>query len=95
MRAVDVIIKKREKQELTREEIEFFVNGYTSGEIPDYQAAAWAMAVVLNSMTLREITDLTLAMAFSGVNLCVEPSIWLLKVTPSSSTFRFLANEKT
>jgi len=66
MRAVDIIIKKREKQELSREEIEFFVRGYASGEIPDYQAAAWAMAVVLNSMTLQEITDLTLAMAFSG-----------------------------
>jgi pyrimidine-nucleoside phosphorylase len=66
MRAVDIIIKKRDKQELSREEIEFFVNGYAKGDIPDYQAAAWAMAVVLNSMSLREITDLTLAMAFSG-----------------------------
>ena len=66
MRAVDIIIKKREKQELSREEIEYFIRGYTSGEIPDYQASAWAMAVVLNSMNLREITDLTLAMAFSG-----------------------------
>ncbi len=66
MRAVDIIIKKRDHQELSREEIEFFVNGYAKGDIPDYQAAAWAMAVVLNSMTLREITDLTLAMAFSG-----------------------------
>jgi pyrimidine-nucleoside phosphorylase len=66
MRAVDIIIKKREKQELTRQEIEFFIQGFTRGDIPDYQAAAWAMAVVLNSMTLREISDLTLAMAFSG-----------------------------
>src|SRR5512139_807701 len=66
MRAVDVIMKKRDGEELTREEIEFFINGYTRGEIADYQAAAWAMAVVLRSMSLREITDLTLAMAFSG-----------------------------
>jgi pyrimidine-nucleoside phosphorylase len=66
MRAVDIIIKKRDKLELSREEIEFFVNSYAAGDIPDYQAAAWAMAVVLNSMSLREITDLTLAMAFSG-----------------------------
>ncbi len=66
MRAVDIIIKKREKQELTREELEYFIRGYTAGEIPDYQAAAWAMAVVLNGMNLRETTDLTLAMAFSG-----------------------------
>jgi pyrimidine-nucleoside phosphorylase len=66
MRAVDIIIKKRDQQELTREEIEFFINGYAREEIPDYQASAWAMAVVLNSMSLREISDLTLAMAFSG-----------------------------
>ena len=66
MRAVDIIIKKRDHQELTRDEIEFFVQGYTRGEIPDYQAAAWAMAVLLNGMTPRETTDLTLAMAHSG-----------------------------
>lgn len=66
MRAVDIIIKKRDKLELSREEIDFFVNGYARDEIPDYQAAAWAMAVLLNGMTLRETTDLTLAMARSG-----------------------------
>jgi len=66
MRAVDIIIKKRDQQELTREEIEFFINGFAHEDIPDYQASAWAMAVVLNSMSLREISDLTLAMAFSG-----------------------------
>ena len=66
MRAVDVIIKKRDKGELTREEILFFVNGISTGDIPDYQAAAWAMAVLLNGMTPRETTDLTLAMAHSG-----------------------------
>lgn len=66
MRAVDVIIKKRERGELTREEIDFFVQGYTRGEIPDYQASAWAMAVFLNGMSAREITDLTLSMANSG-----------------------------
>lgn len=66
MRAVDIIIKKRDREELTREEIEYFISGFTRGEIPDYQAAAWAMAVVLNGMSLREISDLTLAMAFSG-----------------------------
>lgn len=66
MRAVDIIIKKRDGHELTRQEIEYFVRGYTSGEIPDYQASAWAMAVLLNGMTPRETTDLTLAMARSG-----------------------------
>lgn len=66
MRAVDIIIKKRDKGELTREEIQFFIEGFTKGDIPDYQAAAWAMAVLLNGMTPQETTDLTLAMAHSG-----------------------------
>ena len=63
MRAVDIIINKRENKELTRQEIDFFIKGYTSGEIPDYQASAWAMAILLNGMTAQETTDLTLAMA--------------------------------
>ena len=66
MRAVDLIVKKRDKLELTKEEIRFFIEEYTKGRIPDYQAAAWAMAVLLNGMTHREITELTLAMASSG-----------------------------
>jgi pyrimidine-nucleoside phosphorylase len=66
MRAVDIIIKKRQKQELTSEEIGYFVEGFTRGDIPDYQVAAWAMAVLLNGMTSRETTELTLAMAHSG-----------------------------
>ncbi|MFZ5912342.1 MAG: thymidine phosphorylase [Chloroflexota bacterium] len=66
MRAVDIIIKKRDKEELTKEEIDFFVNGIAAGSIPDYQAAAWAMAVLLNGMTPQETTDLTLAIAHSG-----------------------------
>ncbi len=66
MNAVDIIIKKRDKLELSREEIEFFIKGIASNQIPDYQAAAWAMAVLLNGMTDQETTDLTLAMANSG-----------------------------
>ena len=66
MRAVDIIIRKRDKEELTREEIRFFVNGIATGSIPDYQTASWAMAVLLNGMTPREVTDLTLAIAQSG-----------------------------
>lgn len=66
MRAVDIIIKKRDGLELSREEIEFFIRGMVSGEIPDYQVAAWAMAVMLRGMTEQETTDLTLAMAYSG-----------------------------
>ncbi len=66
MRAVDIIIKKRDKGVLTREEIDFFVEGFTRGDIPDYQAAAFAMAVMLNGMNAEETTYLTLAMARSG-----------------------------
>ena len=66
MRAVDIIIKKRDNHELTLEEIEFFVRGFTNGDIPDYQTSAFAMAILLNGMTPRETTDLTLAMAHSG-----------------------------
>ncbi|WP_345325614.1 thymidine phosphorylase [Candidatus Villigracilis proximus] len=66
MRAVDIIIKKRDKQELTSQEIEFFIKGFTNGEIPDYQASSFAMAVLLNGMTPFETADLTLAMARSG-----------------------------
>lgn len=69
MRAVDIIVKKRDGQELTAEEIHFFIEGYTRGEIPDYQAAAWLMAVMLRGMTPRETAELTLAMAHSGQTL--------------------------
>lgn len=66
MRMVDIIINKRDTLELSKEEIEFFIDGYTIGEIPDYQASALLMAIVLNGMSSRETTDLTLAMAHSG-----------------------------
>jgi len=66
MRAVDIIIKKRDKKELTSKEIEFFVQGFTRGNIPDYQVASFAMAILLNGMTPLETADLTLAMARSG-----------------------------
>lgn len=66
MRPVDIIIKKRDGFDLTTEEIFYFIQGITRGEIPDYQASAWAMAVLLNGMSERETTDLTLAMAQSG-----------------------------
>jgi len=66
MRAVDIISRKRDGMELSNEEIQFFIQGLTSGEIPDYQVAAWAMAVLLKGMSPQETTDLTLAMAGSG-----------------------------
>lgn len=66
MRAVDIIIKKRDRQELSHEEIKFFVEGIANSSIPDYQVSAWAMAILLNGMTDQETTDLTLAIANSG-----------------------------
>jgi len=66
VRAVDIIIKKRDKEELAGEEIKFFIDGFTRGEISDYQVSAWAMAILLNGMTPRETTDLTMAIAHSG-----------------------------
>lgn len=69
MRAIDIIIKKRDGGELSREEIDFFIDGFTRGEIPDYQAVAWAMAVYFQGMTPQETANLTLAMAASGEQL--------------------------
>jgi pyrimidine-nucleoside phosphorylase len=66
MRAVDIISKVRDHQELSTGEIQFFVHGITDGTIPDYQISAWAMAVFLNGLNTRETTDLTMAMAHSG-----------------------------
>ena len=66
MNVVEIIIKKRDKLELSKEEIQYFIDGLVSKTIPDYQAAAWLMAVMLNGMNERETTDLTLAMANSG-----------------------------
>lgn len=66
MRMVDIIEKKRDGQELTTAEINFFIEGYTKGEIPDYQASALAMAIYFQDMNDRERADLTRAMVESG-----------------------------
>ncbi|MFC5700436.1 pyrimidine-nucleoside phosphorylase [Cohnella faecalis] len=66
MRTVDLIAKKRDGEPLTREEIEFLIQGYTAGTIPDYQMSALAMAIYFNGMTSQERADLTLAMVNSG-----------------------------
>jgi pyrimidine-nucleoside phosphorylase len=72
MRAVDVITRKRDGHELTREELDFFIGGFARGEIPDYQAAAWSMAVLFRGMTPRETYNLTLAMVATGQTLDVS-----------------------
>lgn len=66
MRIYDIIAKKRDKKELSKQEIEFFINGYINGKIADYQASALLMAIYLNNMTDEETTNLTLAIKNSG-----------------------------
>ena len=66
MNILDIIAKKRDKEELTKEEIEYFVKGYTEGTITDYQAAALIMAIFINGMSDLELYDLTFSMANSG-----------------------------
>ncbi len=66
MNILEIIAKKRDKKELSKQEIEYFVNEYTKGNITDYQASALIMAIYINGMNDREITDLSIAMAYSG-----------------------------
>ena len=66
MRMYDIIMKKRNGGELSKEEIRFFIEGYTKGEIPDYQVSALMMAIYFQKMTERETYELTMAMAHSG-----------------------------
>lgn len=66
MRMVDIIEKKRDGQILTKEEIEFFIEGYTNGDIPDYQASSLAMAIFFQDMNEEERAALTMAMVNSG-----------------------------
>lgn len=69
MNIIDIIDKKKNGLELSKEEITYFVNEYTRGSIPDYQASALIMAMFLNKMSDDETSNLTLAMAFSGETL--------------------------
>jgi pyrimidine-nucleoside phosphorylase len=77
MRTVDLIQRKRDGEELAPEEIEFLVNGYTNGEIPDYQMSSFLMAVFYSGMTDREVSRLTECMLHSGetVNLSSIPGV--------------------
>lgn len=72
MRAVDIIEKKRNGLELTNEEIKFLINGYTNGDIPDYQMSAFTMAVYFQGMNDNEATNLALAMLHSGDELNLD-----------------------
>lgn len=66
MRAVDLIQKKRDGLELSKAEIEWLINSYVAGDVPDYQMSAFAMAIYFQGMTTREISDLTMAMVATG-----------------------------
>ncbi|MCJ7703624.1 MAG: hypothetical protein MUO62_18740, partial [Anaerolineales bacterium] len=66
MNIVDIIAKKRDGEALTDNEIKFFVEGYTRGDIPDYQASAWCMATYFQGMTNEEATAFTMHIAHSG-----------------------------
>ena len=66
MRVYDLILKKRNGQVLSKEEIDFFINGYMNGSIPDYQVSALLMAIYFNGLNRKETADLTMAMVNSG-----------------------------
>lgn len=72
MNALDIIAKKRDGHALTKDELDFLIQGLTRGDIPDYQVAAWLMAVYIRGMTAEETTHLTYAMAHSGRTMDVE-----------------------
>ncbi|MBN1485565.1 MAG: thymidine phosphorylase [Chloroflexia bacterium] len=72
MRVVDIILKKKAGRALDKEEIDFMVQGYTESKIPDYQVAAWLMAICWQGMDECETTNLTLAMAQSGDTLYLD-----------------------
>ncbi len=69
MNILEIIAKKRDKKVLDKEEIEYFIKGYTNGEITDYQAAALIMAIYINGMNYEETKNMTIAMAHSGETL--------------------------
>lgn len=81
MRVDELILKKREGQALIAEEIDFLIKGYVEGRIPDYQMAAWAMAVFFRGMETEEIVNLTRSMVYSGevMDLSSIPGIKLDK----------------
>jgi pyrimidine-nucleoside phosphorylase len=93
MRVVDVIAKKRDGGALSREEIELFVNGVTCGTLPDYQASALLMAIVLRGMTIEETSWLTDSIVNSGarVDLSDIPGVKVGKHSTGVSATRCLS----
>ena len=75
MNILDIISKKRDSKELSKEEIEYFVKEYTDGNITDYQASALIMAIYINGMNDREITDLTLPESLRPLTLKLSPYV--------------------
>ena len=73
MRMYDLITKKKQGEALSKEEINFIIEGFTNGNIPDYQMSAFLMAVCLKGMNLQETVDLTMAMVHSGDVLDLSP----------------------
>lgn len=73
MQMTDLIVKKRDGGELSQQEINFMIDGYTKGQIPDYQMSAMCMAILLRGMTDQESLDLTMAMVHSGETLDLSP----------------------
>lgn len=84
MNIIEIIAKKRDKKELNKQEIEYFITEYTKGNITDYQAAALVMAIYINGMNDEEITNLTISMAHSGEML--DLSIFGKNVVDKHST---------
>ena len=69
----DLIVKKRDGGELSTEEIDFMIQGYTRGEIPDYQMSAMCMGIIFRGMSDKETLDLTMSMMNSGETLDLSP----------------------
>ena len=76
MRIVDLIEKKREKEELTKEEIKFLLNEYLVGNVPDYQMSAFLMATYFNDMTTGELLEFTMTMRDSGDMVEFDEIVW-------------------
>ena len=91
MRIYDLIAKKRDGGTHTREELEAIVNGFVSGEVADYQMAAWMMAVYLRGMTNEETAELTDVMAHSGVMVDLSPIPAGVSATPAAPSTRWRA----